>query len=142
MIDGKVCNALTENTSTQVCYICKATPKDMNNIFHINKRPVNHKTFTFGLSPLHAWIRMFECLIHVSYRLDFKIWQARGEENKQMLKVRKEEIQKQFRLKMGLIIDQPTQRGAGTSNDGNTARRFFVDTEMSSSITGLKKRIN
>lgn len=37
MIDGKVCNALTENTSAQVCYICKATSKDMNNIFHIKK---------------------------------------------------------------------------------------------------------
>lgn len=59
-----------------------------------------------------------------------------------MLKVRKEEIQKQFRLKMGLIIDQPsTQRGSGTSNDGNTARRFFADPEMSSSITGLKKEV-
>ncbi len=30
MIDGKGINALTENPSAQTCYICKATPKDMN----------------------------------------------------------------------------------------------------------------
>lgn len=30
MIDGKVCNVLTANKSTQRCYICKATPKEMN----------------------------------------------------------------------------------------------------------------
>lgn len=141
MIDGKICNAISENASSQVCYICKALPKEMNNIVQMKERSVNHKTFSFGLSTLHAWIRMFECLIHISYRLEFKKWQARGEENKQMLKVRKQEIQKQFKLQMGLIIDQPKQGGAGNSNDGNTARRFFANPEMSSSITGIKKEL-
>jgi len=32
MIDGKVCNAVTSTTSTHTCYICKATPIDMNTI--------------------------------------------------------------------------------------------------------------
>lgn len=30
MVDGKVCNALTETSSAQKCYICGATPKVMN----------------------------------------------------------------------------------------------------------------
>lgn len=42
---------------------------------------------------------------------------------------------------MGLKIDQPRQGGAGTSNDGNMARRFFANPEMSSLITGLKKNL-
>jgi hypothetical protein len=71
MIDDKVCNALIKNTSAQVCFICKITPKDINNIFYIKKRPVNHKMFTFNLLPLHTWIRIFECLIHV---IHFMFW--------------------------------------------------------------------
>nr|CAI5823678.1 unnamed protein product [Callosobruchus analis] len=30
MVDGKVCNSLTQNRSSQTCYICGATPKQMN----------------------------------------------------------------------------------------------------------------
>ncbi|CAF4944062.1 unnamed protein product [Pieris macdunnoughi] len=37
---------------------------------------------------------------------------------------------------MGLVVDQPKQ-GGGNSNDGNTARRFFVERSKSASITGL-----
>jgi hypothetical protein len=34
-------------------------------------------------------------------------------------------IQTEFRKKLGLIIDVPKQN-SGNSNDGNTARRFFL----------------
>lgn len=33
-------------------------------------------------------------------------------------------IQEAFKLKLGLIVDKP-KPGYGSSNDGNTARRFF-----------------
>ena len=39
---------------------------------------------------------------------------------------------------MGLIVDQ-VRRGAGTTNDGNTARRAFADTAKLSEITGLDR---
>lgn len=48
---------------------------------------------------------------------------------------RKRQIQEQFRHKMGLIVDVP-KSGAGTTNDGNTARRFFSHPQLSSEITG------
>lgn len=32
MVDSKVCSALTDTKSSARCYICKATPKQMNNI--------------------------------------------------------------------------------------------------------------
>ena len=73
MIDGKVCNAVVGNKSSQVCYICGASPKEINHIDVIQKRQVDYSTFAFGLSTLHAWIRFFECILHVAYRrLDCK----------------------------------------------------------------------
>lgn len=57
MVDGKVCNAISHNKSSQTCYICKATPKQMNNIDSVKLRNENSDTLQFGLSTLHAWIR-------------------------------------------------------------------------------------
>ena len=38
---------------------------------------------------------------------------------------------------MGLVIDQPRVGGAGTSNDGNTARRFFQQNDVSANIMNM-----
>jgi hypothetical protein len=70
MIDGKICKAVTLTTSGQVCYVCGAEPKQMNRIDGIVKRDVDVTTYKFGLSTLHASIRFFECLLHISYRLE------------------------------------------------------------------------
>lgn len=60
MIDGKVCNAITSTASAQTCYVCGATPKEMNDLEKVSKRIVDEKSLQFALSPLHAWIRSFE----------------------------------------------------------------------------------
>lgn len=137
MIDGKICTALsTVTTSSQTCYICGAKPSEMNKPALILSKPVDIASMKFGLSPLHSWIRFMECLLHISYRLDIKVWQARGKDNKEKVKSRKERIQRDFRNELGLLIDMPTQQ-AGNTNDGNTARRFFRNAEKTSEITGL-----
>jgi hypothetical protein len=41
------------------------------------------------MSSLNAWIRFFELCLNVSYRLDFKKWQARGDADKEQKKYRK-----------------------------------------------------
>lgn len=46
----------------------------MNNIELVNTFNINEESLKFGLSTLHAWIRFFECLLHVAYRLEFKTW--------------------------------------------------------------------
>ena len=70
MTDGKVFNALTDMRSTQKCYVCGASPKMMNGEL---KGMVDKKeNYSFGLSTLHAWIRTFEWLLHISYRLGIK----------------------------------------------------------------------
>lgn len=51
---------------------------------------------------------------------------------------RKLEIQEAFKKDCGLLIDVVKQ-GAGTTNDGNTARRFFRDPESTARITGISR---
>lgn len=140
MVDGKICSALSDTSSTK-CHLCGATPKDMNAIDSCLNKEVDITKLEFGLSPLHPWIRFFEYFIHVSYRLDVKKWQVRSIEEKDLLARRKKSIQDQFRQKLGLIVDKPRTGGSGTSNDGNTARKLFYNSEISAEITEIKKEL-
>ena len=77
MIDGEVCNAVASVTSSQRCYLCKATSKDFNNLENIVKLPIDVSSLQFGLSTLHSWIRFFETILHLSYKLEIKKSQVR-----------------------------------------------------------------
>lgn len=134
MVDGKICNSLTDTTSTLKCYLCGLTSKHFNDIEKCLTTNVPDSMLTFGLSVLHTWIRFFECLIHLAYKLPLKKWQARGTEDKKLVETRKRTIQSQLKSQLGLIVDKP-KPGYGSSNDGNTARRFFENAEMVSAIT-------
>lgn len=136
MVDGKICNTLSQYDSTQKCYICGKTPKEMNAEETNITRTADEDMYSFGISPLHSWIRTFECLLHVSYKLDIKKWQARTKEEKDSVASRKRHIQSRFKNEMGLLVDMPKQT-AGNTNDGNTARRFFRNPELSADITGI-----
>lgn len=156
MIDGKVCNSLTKTTSAQRCFLCGATSKQFNDIDSILDFPVSEENYRFGISSLHAWIRCFECLLHISYKLDVQAWQVRTqkdkskvkdaekekikEENKAKVNARKARIQKEFKTKLFLFVDMPKQ-GFGSTNDGNTARRFFENYKVSAQITGLDENL-
>lgn len=48
---------------------------------------------------------------------------------------RKKEIEKKFKEEMGLIIDM-SKPNYGTSNDGNTPRRFFSNPTLSAELSG------
>lgn len=136
MIDGKVCNAASSTSSSQRCYLCGATAKNFNDIETMCQRKVNESYLGFGLSTLHAWIRMFECLLHLAYRLNIKKWQIREHTDKKVVNENKTKIQEEFRKRLGLIIDKP-KPGYGSTNDGNTARRFFENSSISAEITGV-----
>lgn len=136
MVDGKVCNALTETSSTMKCFICGATSIQFNKIDKMISRDIKTENLEFGLSVLHGWIRIFECLLHMSYKLPVKKWQVREEKEKEIVTQNKMRIQKEFRSRCGLIVDKP-KPGFGNSNDGNTARRFFQNPDISAQITGI-----
>lgn len=140
MIDNKICNILTDNKSSMRCYLCGASPKEMNNLNLVQEKDIKEEHLSFGISSLHCWIRCFECLLHISYRINIKTWAVTSEENKREVEKRKKALQAAFRAKMGLLIDIVKQ-GKGTSNDGNTARKFFADSQLSADITGLDKNL-
>ena len=102
MVDGKVCNAITD-TSAQRCYVCGAGPKEMNKTT-FSKTISSEENYKFGLSTLHCWIRFFECLLHIAYKLEIKKWQARMTEDKLKVENRKKVIINTFRSEMGLHI--------------------------------------
>lgn len=140
MVDGKVCQALSKTASSSSCYICGAKPSEMNNLDIVRQKVENKFSLEFGLSTLHAWIRFMECILHIAYRLDIKKWAARTDSDKLSVKDRKMKIQNAFKTKMGLIIDIPKQ-SYGSSNDGNTSRRFFQNYKLSSEITGINEEL-
>lgn len=131
MIDGKVCQALTGTPSTMTSYICKATPKEMNNLDTVKAKVVDWETYEFGLSTLHARLHFMGNILEISYRLEFKNWRVSSDSLKEMKENAKNRICEDFRRRTGLVIHQVKQ-GSGTSNDGNTARRFFADPQPTS----------
>lgn len=134
MVDAKVCNAATQTKSTMMCYICKGTSSQFNNLNL--KLNVDGEALEFGLSVLHARIRLFESILHLSYKLPVKKWQLRSDADKAIVNERKVAIQKTFRRETGLIVDVP-KAGFGNSNDENTSRRFFANPQKASDITGV-----
>lgn len=49
----KICNAVTDTTSTMRCYICNITSKDINNLQYVYSIPTKNENLKFGISPLH-----------------------------------------------------------------------------------------
>lgn len=139
MIDGKACSVIAGSSSMN-CYICGATPKQMNCLDIVQKRTININNLKFGMSSLYGWIRCMEYLLHISYNLEIQKWSVRDPQQKILKLERKKNIQEQFRQKLGLLIDVVKQ-GVGTSNDGNTARRFFENPSVTAEITGLDEII-
>lgn len=139
MIDGKICSTLA-GFSSMKCYICGATPKEMNNLKIVSQKPCESEHYRFGISSLHAWIRCMEFLLHISYNLQVKKWSVRRAEEKAEKQIRKKKIQQEFRKRLGLLVDVIKQ-GVGTTNDGNTARTFFENPSVTADITGLDETV-
>lgn len=135
MVDGKVTNAAMDIKSTSQCYICGATSKTFNDLS--KKNVISTQALEFGLSVLHARIRIFESIIHLAYKLPVKKYRERKSDEEKALEARrKSEIQDRFRNETGLLIDMP-KANFGNTNDGNTSRRFFENPELASDITGI-----
>lgn len=140
MVDGKTCNAVMKNRASTVCYICKASPKDMNNLDECLKKTCDKNAYCLGLQTLHAQIRFMETLIHVSYKLDIKKWRTAGNADKKAVKDKKLELQKNLRAGLAIFVDFPKQ-GGGNTNDGNTARKFFKDPAKTARIIGIEPEL-
>lgn len=139
MIDGAVANILSERNSTSTCYLCGSTPKVMNS-FHAIPRSSEDIHLKYGISSLHAWIKCFECILHIAYRLPFKQWRKQKPEEKELFSRTKEKICRELKTELGLNVDK-VRTGYGTSNDGNTARKFFNNAEIAAKVTGVDVKL-
>lgn len=145
MIDGKVSNAITDTSSFWKCSICNENKSQFSDIF--KERTINEEVLSYGISPLHCRIRFMEHFLHIAYDLKYRSIPENANKpvksNEELTKVRESEkkrIQEQFKIQTGLVIDKPLPSG-GSTNDGNTSRRFFRDFEVTSAITGLDKEL-
>ena len=113
----------------------------MNDIENVRQLPVQEDNFRFGLSTLHAWIRMFEYIIHIAYRMELKKWRVTNDEEKAAFITKKAQVKKQFWERMSLHVDEPRGGGNGSSNTGNTARRAFAQESVFAEVTGVDEEL-
>ncbi|XP_059216468.1 uncharacterized protein LOC131994136 isoform X2 [Stomoxys calcitrans] len=139
MIDGKVATTISGSSSMAVCFICGAKPTEMNNLDAVILRKCSEEAVAFGISPLHARIKLMECILHISYRLSFKKWRTDSYTKIEMA-ANKAEIGKRLKLTLGINVDAVKQ-GMGTTNDGNTARRFFENPAKTADVIGIKEEL-
>ncbi|CAH0551008.1 unnamed protein product [Brassicogethes aeneus] len=76
-----------------------------------------------------------EFILHLSYNLDFKAWRTTPE-TRPLKEKKKKLIQGEFWKKMSLRVDV-VKHGSGTTNDGNTSRRFFSNPSLVAEITQI-----
>lgn len=136
MIDGKVCNTLTNQNASNSCNICFVSPKNINKIDYVRALECKVQFYDLGFPVLHSWIRFMEYINHIAYNLNFKKGSAIGTIHQEMKKKRKKEIQDGLRQRLNLTIDVVKQ-GAGTTNTGNVAREYFAHAKIVSEVTGI-----
>lgn len=84
----------------------------------------------------YTQIRCMEGLLHISYNIDFQKGAARLENEKKCKENKKHFVQSELKKRLQIVVDQ-VKPGHGTTNDGNTARKFFSDPETVSEVLGL-----
>ena len=89
MLDGKAINALTDTKSTSTCNVCNAKPSEITNLNLVRAKPVSLEYLKYGISILHCYIRTFEFILHISYKLKNKKIKACSERDKNDVKSKK-----------------------------------------------------
>lgn len=142
IIDGKILDIVTDTASVN-CPICRATPSMLNDLANISNGKFDPQVTSLkhGINPMHAYIRMLELFLHIGYKMDVKRWRVYDPMQKAQVEQRKLKIQSELFHRMGLRVDFPNPGGAGSSNDGNTARRAFKDHETFDEILGIDKEV-
>ena len=125
MIDGKVLNELTSNPASSSCPICHKTYRQI-------AKPDGDFTpkegaLEFGASILHFGIRSFDAICNMGYRQDVRKSRIPNfsQVEKQQIADREKTVKAQFLEKLGLVVDQRRDGGAGNTTTGNVARKAF-----------------
>lgn len=94
MLNGSVCNILSNPNATSKCVICGTTPKEINTK-NVRNSSSAAEQYRFGLSTLQCWIRFLECILHIGYRLRIyrKVMGSWGNKHKEFVEANKKRIQ-------------------------------------------------
>ena len=136
MIDGKILSYITQ-IPTSCCPVCGSKPTEMQNVKYIdNGFQPSPGSLIHGISPLHCWIRVLECILHISYRLDFTKWKVTAH-YREAYNNRKRIVLRDLFTKFGVKVDQVRAGSSGTSTTGNVCRRIFSNPKLASEALGV-----
>jgi hypothetical protein len=129
-----VLNVITKTSSQLRCPFCKVTSVDFNNLDVVYSKQTHKESLNYGLSPMHAFIRILEFLLYLGYKNDPAVHGVhritKDSPASVIVAERKNRIQTEIRAKLGLLVDV-IKPNAGTTNDGNTARKLLCDKNRS-----------
>lgn len=132
MMDGKVCSAIVGNKCPSTCYVCGSTSEFLN---RFPAKPKEQWHLCFGIGNLHLWINSLNFFLKIEYRIDMAAAEDSPIKNKLFKSLRKAEMQKQLKEVLGITVDNP-KYNFGSSNDGNTARKFFKNYRKRQNVQG------
>eukprot|EP00732_Lithocolla_globosa_P003891 Lithocolla_globosa_v1_NODE_3318_length_1702_cov_3.186400.p1 type:complete len:339 gc:universal NODE_3318_length_1702_cov_3.186400:599-1615(+) len=135
MLDGKV-QAAIHDKGARVCYVCGATESKMMDLAYLDSLVVSTDNLVNALPCMHFWIRSFEYVWHMAIRPS-GIFRRNTAELKEESKQRKKQLQTEFKARLGLFVDFPLPGGAGSTIDGNLARRCFGEPETFAEFTSV-----
>ena len=93
IVDGKVCTALSDSLLSSICYICKATPTEINNLESVKQKKKIVSNFEIGFSTLHVWIKFIKRILYIAYRLEIRRnWRIAKKEDKETMQKTKKRI--------------------------------------------------
>ena len=75
MFDGKCINNIIENKASSKCPLCLRTAHEFGKLS--DPFTVKKASLELGLEILHAEIKAFEHLLHISYRIQLRTWDVR-----------------------------------------------------------------
>ena len=138
LFDGKALAYIYDEAS-QVCHLCGHGPVDMS----IPGKPhpiVNQEGKKNGLTNLHAGPRFMEFCLHICYYLEWKHWSIRLANELQRMEIEDRKLVAYCFCYyfLGISVDKVKKQG-GSSNDGNTARVFFENPELTAELLELPK---
>ena len=140
LFDGKAL-AYIYGEASQVCHLCGHGPVEMS----IPGKPhpiTNKEGKRNGLTNLHAGPRFMEFCLHICYMLWWMHWSIRfaNEDQRLDIELRKCSAYWVLYLFLGIEVDKVKKTG-GTTNDGNTARVFFENPELTAELLELPKEL-
>lgn len=138
-IDGKNVKALVGTLSTQTCQACDLTPKrfqEYDDLKQAGKIVLNPKALSFGISPLHLFIRLYEFFLNLGYRGEYHAYRLTVIE-KQKVAERTQKIRDAMKMELGILVSVPLPGGKGNSNNGNAARKAFRNHTKFAEIIGV-----